>query len=110
MVRAGASNTSAAMAGNERFILHERAVPLPADVLASALDGGKIPSEAPPASPKTVQEPGPVSNPAPVHTLRFEQLAAGSYSIGWAKIPGGWLVSNGATGPDQEHSWNGESI
>ena len=99
---------------NERFTYMTELYRCPADILASALDGGKIPQEAQPAAPRMVQEPGPASNPAPVHTLKFEQLAAGSYSIARAKVPGGWLVSNGASGltfyPDPQHSWDGESI
>ena len=99
---------------NERFTYMTELYRCPADVLASALDGGKIPREEEASSAKPVQDPGPASNPAPAHTLKFEQLAAGSYAIARAKVPGGWLVANSATGltfyPDPEHSWNGESI
>ncbi len=99
---------------NERFTYMSELYRCPADVLASALDGGKIPQEEQATAAKAVQEPGPRSNPAPAFTLKFEQLAAGTYSITRAKVPGGWLVANGATGltfyPDPEHSWNGLSI
>jgi hypothetical protein len=99
---------------NERFTYMSELYRCPADLLASALDGGKIPQGAPAAAAKAVQEPGPASNPSPAFTLKFEQLAAETYSIARAKVPGGWLVANGATGltfyPDPEHSWNGQSI
>jgi hypothetical protein len=71
---------------NERFTYMTELYRCPADVLASALDGGKIPREAQTTAAKEVQIPGPASNPAPAFTLKFEQLAAGSYSI--PSIPG----------------------
>jgi hypothetical protein len=85
----------------------------PADILASALDGGKLPKEDRADAPKAVQEAASASKPAPAHTLKFERLAAGSYSVARAKVPDGWLVALG-TGvtfyPDADHTWNGESI
>ena len=103
--------------GNERFTYMGELYRCPADLLASALDGGKIPKEAPATAEKAVQEPGPAANPAPSFTLKFEQLAAGSYTVARAKVPGGWLVAMG-TGvnssvtfyPDPEHAWTGQSL
>jgi hypothetical protein len=99
---------------NEKFTYLGELYRCPSDRLASALDGGKIPREGQATGPKSVQEPGPAANPAPSATLRFEALAAGSYAIARAKVPGGWLVAIGGTGlvfyPDPEHEWNGESI
>jgi hypothetical protein len=99
---------------NEKFAYMMELYRCPADRLASALDGGKIPREAQAAAAKEVQDAGPAANPAPEPTLKFEHLAAGSYSIARAKVPGGWLVAIGGTGltfyPDAEHSWNGQSI
>jgi hypothetical protein len=100
--------------GNERFSYMMELYRCPADILASALDGGKIPRESEAPAPKAVQEPGPAANPAPAFTLKFEALAARSYSIARAKVPGGWLVTAGNSGitfyPDPEHSWTGQSI
>jgi hypothetical protein len=97
----------------ERFTYLGELYRCPGDVLASALDGGKIPKEGQTPAPKAVQTAGPRGNPAPSHKLKFEQLHAGAYSVARAKVPGGWLVALG-TGvtfyPDPEHSWNGESI
>jgi hypothetical protein len=99
---------------NERFTYMTELYRCPADVLAFALDGGRIPREDEASPPEAVQDPGPASNPAPEPTLKFEPLAAGSCAIARAKVPGGWLVANGATGlafyPDPEHSWDGQSI
>jgi hypothetical protein len=97
--------------GNERFTHMGELYRCPADLLASALDGGKIPKEGPRAP--AVEDPGPAANPAPPHLLKFEHLAAGGYSVARAKVPGGWLIAIG-TGvtfyPDPEHSWNGLSL
>jgi hypothetical protein len=86
----------------------------PRDVLASAIDGGKLPAddeaidEAPAA--KANREPKPVRESA----LKFEKLDAAPYSIARAKVPGGWLVVSGNASvtflPDSEHAWNGESV
>jgi hypothetical protein len=98
---------------NERFTYMGELYRCPADRLASALDGGKIPRDAQAAVPKAAQDPGPAANPARSHKLKFEPLAAGAYSAARAKVPGGWLIALG-TGvtfyPDPEHSWNGESL
>jgi hypothetical protein len=99
--------------GNEKFTYMSELYRCPADLLASALDGGKIPMEAQKTSARTVEDPGPAANPAPPHKLSFEPLHAGPYSAARAKVPGGWLIAVG-TGvtfyPDAEHSWNGESM
>jgi hypothetical protein len=98
---------------NEKFNYMSELYRCPADVLASALDGGKLPKESQEDAPKTVQESAPAPRPAPVVTLKFEPLAAGSYSVARAKVPGGWLVALGTAltfYPDAEHTWNGESI
>jgi hypothetical protein len=98
---------------NERFTYMGELYRCPADRLASALDGGKIPREAQTDAPKATEDAGPAANPAPPHKLKFEPLHAGAYSVARAKVPGGWLVVLG-TGvtfyPDPEHTWNGESI
>ena len=98
---------------NERFTYMGELYRCPADLLASALDGGKIPHEPQAAAEKTVQPPAPAATPAPSVTLKFEPLAAGPYSMVRAKVPGGWLVVIGATGlafyPDPQHAWNGQS-
>ena len=99
--------------GNQKFTYMSELYRCPADVLASALDGGKLPEEAQAETAKAVQEATPTAKPAPPHTLKFERLAAGSYSVARAKVPGGWLVALG-TGvtfyPDADHGWNGESV
>lgn len=98
---------------NERFTYMGELYRCPADVLASAIDGGKIPKAPQAESPKAAPDTAPVSNPAPAITLKFEPLAAGSYSVARAKVPGGWLVALGtgvAFYPDAEHAWNGESL
>jgi hypothetical protein len=99
--------------GNEKFSYMTELYRCPADILASALDGGKLPKEAQAGQAPAAREPGPAASPAPPHTLKFEHLVAGPYSVARAKVPGGWLVALG-TGvtfyPDPEHSWDGQSI
>jgi hypothetical protein len=99
--------------GNEKFTYMSELYRCPADRLASALDGGKIPKEAQAASAKGVEDAAPASKPASARMLKFEHLAAGAYSVARAKVPGGWLVALG-TGvtfyPDPEHAWDGQSL
>jgi hypothetical protein len=85
----------------------------PRDVLASALDGGKLPTEdeaIDEAPARTIPE----AKPARESPLKFEKLDAAPYSIARAKVPGGWLVVSGNASvaflPDAEHAWNGESV
>jgi hypothetical protein len=99
--------------GNVRFTSRGELYRSPADILASALDGGKIPREPHGPASKAVQEPAQPATQAPAHKLKFESLHAGPYSAARAKVPGGWLVALGSGVtfyPDPEHSWNGESI
>ncbi len=66
----------------------------PRDVLASAIDGGKLPVEdeaIDEAPAKTNHDAKPVHESA----LKFEKLDAAPYSIARAKVPGGWLVVSG---------------
>jgi hypothetical protein len=99
--------------GNEKFSYMTELYRCPADILASALDGGKIPKEAEAAPVKAVSDSGPAASAPTPHKLKFEHLSAGHYSVARAKVPGGWLVALG-TGvtfyPDPEHSWDGQSI
>ena len=98
---------------SERFLYMSELFRCPRDVLASALDGGKIPENA--AADET---PAPVAAAAvakaPEATLKFEKLSAGAYSVARAKVPGGWLLASGNSSiafyPDPEHAWNGESL
>jgi len=100
--------------GNEKFRYLQELFRCPRDILASALDGGKIPEIDLDAAPKPLHASGPAVPPAPVVTLKFERLASGSNAIARAKVPGGWLVTAGGSGitfyPDAEHGWNGESL
>lgn len=99
--------------GNERFTYMGELYRCPADILASSLDGGKIPRDAQASGPKAVQDPAQPAAPPPAHKLKFEPLHAGHYSVARAKVPGGWLVALGSGVtfyPDAEHSWDGESI
>jgi hypothetical protein len=97
--------------GNQKFTYMSELYRCPADILASALDGGKLPKEAQEDDAKVAPVAAPVAKPA--HTLKFERLAAGTYSVARAKVPGGWLVALG-TGvtfyPDANHAWDGESV
>jgi hypothetical protein len=65
----------------------------PRDVLASAIDGGKIPSldEAPDEAPAGVADRS-VAAKIPEPTLKFEKLNAAPYTIARAEVPGGWLL------------------
>jgi hypothetical protein len=105
----------------EKFMYLEVLYRCPRDVLASALDGGKIPSEedgagngAATANTVTAAAPPPEAKPAPETKLKFETLAAGPYSVARAKVPGGWLIVSGASSPtfypDPKHDWDGESV
>lgn len=100
---------------SERFMYLTDLYRSPHDLLASALDGGKIPAAteggkmAPVASAA-----GAAAKAAPEVTLKFESLAAAPYSIARAKVPGGWLVVSGGSSvgfyPDPDHAWNGASL
>ncbi len=100
---------------SEKFIYMSELFRCPRDVLASAVDGGKIPipddvvEEAPPAPADK-----PAAAKAPEATLKFEKLSAAPYSVARAKVPGGWLIVSGNSSvafyPDAEHGWNGESL
>jgi hypothetical protein len=100
--------------GKEKFTYMGELYRCPADVLASALDGGKIPRTEPAAPAVAKREAGPAANPLPPPALMFEPLSAGTYAIARAKITGGWLIALNGTGltfyPDVEHVWNGESV
>ncbi len=102
----------------ERFIYMSELYRTPNDVLASALDGGKIPAEAVEEA-SAAPAPGAsgaaaAAQPAPQPTLKFEKLSAGAYAIARAKVPGSWLVTAGNSAvtfyPDPSHAWNGESL
>jgi hypothetical protein len=101
----------------EKFTFLGELYRCPRDVLASALDGGKIPSEDGDDAPAAVITPAAshaAAKPAPEAALKFEKLSAGSYSIARAKVPGGWLLISGSGAPafypDPQHVWNGESL
>lgn len=100
----------------EKFLYMSELYRCKRDVLASALDGGKIPADADgsdeaPAVASGAAAAAPKAAPEP--TLKFEKLNAVPYSISRAKVPGGWLVLAGNSSvafyPDADHSWNGES-
>jgi len=100
---------------NEKFTYMTELYRCPADRLASALDGGKIPKEAQATPAKAAADGSPAAAPAPAPspTLKFERLSAGAYSAARAKVPGGWLVALGtgvAFYPDPEHAWDGQSL
>jgi len=84
------------------------------DVLASALDGGKIPVDTGADEVTAAATTGAAVKAAPEVTLKFEPLAAGPYPIARAKVPGGWLVAAGASSvtfyPDPDHAWSGDSL
>lgn len=100
----------------EKFTYMSELYRCPRDVLASALDGGKIPSENgdDEQAPSAVGFGAAAAKPAPEAALKFERLSAGAYSIARAKVPGGWLVvcgnSSVAFYPDPDHAWTGESL
>jgi hypothetical protein len=93
----------------ERFLYMGELFRCPHDVLASALDGGKIPkleAEAPAAAS------GPAAQAAPPQPrLQFQSLSSTHHSLTRAKVPGGWLIVAGGTGitflPDPAHEWDG---
>ena len=85
------------------------------DVLASAVEGGKLPAEnGGSAEPPAVAAKSAAAAPAPEPSLKFEKLNAAPYAIARAKVPGGWLVLAGTSSiafyPDAEHAWTGESL
>ena len=90
----------------------------PRDVLASALDGGKIPADDGSGDESPAMSSGSgaaaAAKAAPEATLKFEKLNAAPHSVARAKVPGGWLVVHGGTSicfyPDPEHAWDGESL
>jgi hypothetical protein len=97
--------------GQERFLYMGDLFRCARDILASALEGGKIPKEAAeiPAAPVEAAEPEPVKP-----RLEFEPLSSTHHALTRAKVPGGWLVVVGGSGiaflPDAGHEWNGLSI
>jgi hypothetical protein len=101
----------------EKFIYMSELFRSARDILASALDGGKIPSDDEQSEEVASAANGKATAPAktvPESTLKFEKLLAAPYSIARAKVPGGWLVVAGNSSlafyPDLEHAWNGESL
>lgn len=99
----------------EKFTYMSELFRCPRDVLASALDGGKIPADNGAADEAAVvSSSGVAAKPAPEATLKFEKLNAAPYSIVRAKVPGGWLILYGNSSlafyPDPDHAWNGESL
>jgi hypothetical protein len=100
---------------SEKFLFLGELYRSPRDVLASALDGGKIPVAVDAADEVVAGAPKAAAAPAaPEVKLKFEKLSAGAYAIARAKVPGGWLIVSGASCPafypDPEHAWNGESL
>ncbi len=99
----------------EKFIYMSELFRCKRDVLASALDGGKIPDDAEvEEAPASNGKSSAVATAAPESKLKFEKLSAAPHSIGRAKVPGGWLLLAGNSSvsfyPDPEHAWNGESL
>lgn len=100
---------------SEKFNYMSELFRCPRDVLASAIDGGKIPSldEKPDEAPAPVAD-RPAAARAPESILKFELLSAAPYTIARAKVPGGWLLVSGNSSvafyPDAEHLWNGDSL
>jgi hypothetical protein len=100
---------------SEKFNYMSELFRCPRDVLASAIDGGKLPSLDDPAeeTPVAVADK-PAAAKAPEATLKFEKLSAAPYTVARAKVPGGWLLVSGNSSvafyPDAEHAWNGESL
>ncbi len=100
----------------EKFIYMSELFRCARDILASALDGGKIPSEDEQSEEvaSTANGKAAPAKTVPESTLKFEKLSAAPYSIARAKVPGGWLVVGGNSSvafyPDAEHAWNGESL
>jgi len=97
----------------ERFMYMGELFRCAHDLLASAMEGGKIPKvAADPASSAvavTAAEPA-VQQPR----LEFATLPSTHHSLTRAKVPGGWLVVAGGTGiaflPDAAHEWDGLSL
>ena len=101
--------------GSERFMYMTDLYRCPHDLLVSAVDGGKLPADASAADEApVVSGTGAAAKPAIEVALKFEPLAAGPYSIGRAKVPGGWLVVAGGSSvtfyPDPNHAWDGTSL
>jgi hypothetical protein len=99
----------------EKFTYMSELYRCPRDVLASALDGGKIPADNGASDDAAaVSSLGAAAKPAPEAALKFEKLSAAPHSIARAKVPGGWLVVYGNSSlafyPDPDHAWNGESL
>lgn len=100
--------------GMERFQYLTDLYRCPHDLLASALDGGKIPVDSGAQEVTATSPTGAAVKAAPEVTLKFEALAAGPYPIARAKVPGGWLVVAGTSSvtfyPDPDHAWSGASL
>lgn len=99
--------------GAERFLYMGELFRCAHDLLASAMEGGKIPkTSADDASSPAAPSAEPASAPKP--RLEFETLASNRPGIARAKVPGGWLVTSGDSGitflPDDEHDWDGLSL
>ncbi|HWC98984.1 MAG TPA: hypothetical protein VG456_19625 [Candidatus Sulfopaludibacter sp.] len=99
----------------ERFLYMGELFRCAHDVLASALEGGKVPKAAAAEPPDTAADTAASSEPTPAQPrLEFEALGSTHHSVSRAKVPGGWLVVVGGSGitflPDSGHEWNGLSI
>jgi hypothetical protein len=98
---------------SERFIYMSELYRAKRDVLASAVDGGKIPEMADDA-PAASAMAGAAPKPAMEVKFKFEKLSAGVHSISRAKVPGGWIVMAANASitfyPDPEHAWDGATL
>jgi len=91
----------------ERFLYMGELFRCAHDVLASALEGGRIPNGA---QAESAPAPAAAGEPAPARPrLEFEQVSSNCHTLTRARIPGGWLVVAGGAGvtfvPDPGYEW-----
>jgi hypothetical protein len=97
--------------GAERFLYMGELFRCAHDLLASAMEGGRMPKAAaePVSTAAAVAEPA-LQQPR----LEFEALPSTHHTLTRAKVPGGWLVVAGGAGiaflPDAAHAWDGLSL
>jgi len=97
----------------ERFMYMGELFRCAHDLLASAMEGGKMPKAA--AVSDSLATTVSAGEPAvQLPRLEFEAVPSTHHTLTRAKVPGGWLVVAGGSGiaflPDAAHVWDGLSL
>jgi len=99
----------------ERFMYMGELFRCAHDLLASAMEGGKMPKAAIVPDPAAAVAGAAAAEPAVQQPrLEFEALPSTHHTLTRAKVPGGWLVVASGSGiaflPDAAHVWDGLSL